>query len=67
MLVEELVDIARPVTQQSIIPGLKTNLDLSPSYSAHKSSNHIKFSELYKISLNTTLQSLYNLVAKPFR
>ena len=39
---------------QRIMSGLKTNHDLSPSYSARKSSNH-KFSNIYKISLKTNL------------
>ena len=36
---------------QRIILGLKTNFQLSPNYSAHKSSNH-KFSKIYKLSPN---------------
>ena len=34
--------------------GLKTNVKLSPGYSAHHSSNH-NFSQIYKISLDTNL------------
>ena len=43
-----------PSQPQSIISGLKTNFSLSPSYSAHKSSNQ-KFSKIYKISPDTNL------------
>ena len=43
-----------PSQLQRIISGLKTNLSLSPSCSAHKSSNH-SFSKIYKISPNTNL------------
>ena len=39
---------------QRIISGLKTNFNLSPSYSTHKSSSH-KFSEINKINPDTNL------------
>ena len=37
-----------------ILSGLKTNLNLSPDYSAHKSSNH-RFSQTYKNSPDTNV------------
>ena len=43
-----------PSRLQRIMSGLKTNFSLSPSCSAHKSSNH-SFSKIYKISPNTYL------------
>ena len=55
---------------QWIISGLKTNFKLSPSYSAHNSSNH-KFSQIYKISPNTNYikQNIHtqNQTISPFR
>ena len=41
-----------PSQPQRITSGLKANFNLSPSYSAHKSSNH-KFSKNYKINPDT--------------
>ena len=43
-----------PSQPQGIVSGLKTNLTLSITYSAHKSSNH-KFSKIYQISPDTNL------------
>ena len=43
-----------PSQPQRIISGLKTNFNLSPSYSAQKSSNH-KFFKIYKISPDTNV------------
>ena len=43
-----------PSEPQRITSGLKTNFNLSASYSAHNSSNH-KFSKIYKVSPDTNL------------
>ena len=44
---------------QRITSGLKTNFSLSPSYSAHKSSNH-KFSKIYGINSDTNFNKTKN-------
>ena len=43
-----------PSQPQRIISALKTNFNLSPSYSAHKSPNH-NFSQICKISPDTNI------------
>ena len=45
---------SEPSQPQRITSGLKSTFNLSPIYSASQSSNH-KFSNIYKISLNTNL------------
>ena len=49
-----------PSQPRRIISGLKTNFNLSPSYSARKSSNH-KFSASYKIKVLTQIHIKQNI------
>ena len=49
-----------PSQPEKIISGLKTNFNLFPNYSAHKSPNH-KFCKIYKISPATYLKKIKHI------
>ena len=54
------VGTVSPVNSQRVLSGLKTNLSLSPSCSAHKLSHH-KFSKFYNTNLYKTKHTYTNI------